>query len=237
MGSFAVMAAEHETPAADVLSAAVVMPVDGASAGGDFYLVQDIGGLTVALVGDVMGNGEDAAPYADRLCAELKHHVRGARDPAELLEQLNASIYGDPDFDRYTTACAVVIDRVSWAAHWAFAGHVPPRWLDSGSPIDGATPGLPLGLGPTCGAISAQRRPLRPGEGMLLFSDGLEDVRGPGGDRFGSARVTHTLARQLHGATPEGVVQGLKEAACEFGAQRLADDLCVLALRLHGQRP
>lgn len=215
-----------------MVSASLVMPVDGATAGGDFCVCEDVGSRTVALVGDVMGNGDDAAPYADRLRDELKDEVQGASDPAELLERMNTSIHADPAFAPYVTACAVIIERGWWAAQWAFAGHLPPHWLDSGLPIDGATPGLPLGLASSCNAISAGQRPLRPGEGLLLFTDGLEDVVGPGRDRFGTARVTHTLARQLHGAPPDAVVQGLKDVACDFGSQKLADDLCLLALRL-----
>jgi sigma-B regulation protein RsbU (phosphoserine phosphatase) len=149
-----------------------------------------------------------------------------------LLEELNATIHGDPAFDRFTTACTIVIDHLAWSAQWAFAGHLPPHWLDTGLPIDGATPGLPLGVEEVCGAVSAERRPLRPGEGMLLFTDGLEDVRGPGGDRFGSVRITHTLARELHGASPDAVVRGLADVACEFGDGELPDDLCVVALRV-----
>jgi sigma-B regulation protein RsbU (phosphoserine phosphatase) len=183
------------------------------------------------LVGDVTGNGSDAAPYANRVCAELSE-IAEEPEPVELLERLNTSIYRDRSFDRFVTACAVVIDRAEWSAVWAFAGHLPPHWLDTGLPLDGATPGFPLGVEPSCGATSAERRPLRPGEGMLLFTDGLEDVRGPGGDRFGSARIMHTLAHRLNRAPPEEVVNVLKDAACAFGQGALPDDLCLVAIRL-----
>jgi serine phosphatase RsbU (regulator of sigma subunit) len=66
---------------------------------------------------------------------------------------------------------------------------------------------------------------------MLVFTDGLEDVQGPGGDRFGAARITHTLARTLTGASPDHVVRRLKEIACDFGQDQLPDDLCLVALR------
>jgi serine phosphatase RsbU (regulator of sigma subunit) len=208
----------------------LVLPAGEDSAGGDFQVVQSIESNTVVFVGDVAGNGGEAAPYANRLCAELQQNL-GLADPAELLEELNTRIYNDPDFDRFVTACSVVINRVSWSARWAFAGHLPPHWLDTGIPLDGATPGLPLGVEERCGATTAERRPLRPGEGMLIFTDGLEDVQGPGGDRFGAARITHTLAHKLGGASPDHIVRKLKEVACAFGENRLPDDLCVVALR------
>jgi phosphoserine phosphatase RsbU/P len=214
-----------------VESAAIVVPAGRAEVGGDFHVVRETGGKTVAVVGDVAGSGPDAARYAERMCAELE----GAADltePVALLEKLNAGIYADPGFDRFVTACVVVIDRLNWSASWAFAGHLPPHWLDTGLPLDGATPGLPLGVEEKCGAVSAEKRPLRPSEGMLLFTDGLEDVKGPGGDRFGSARITHTLARSLNRLSPQEVVRTLKQVVCEFGNNDLPDDLCLVALRI-----
>jgi sigma-B regulation protein RsbU (phosphoserine phosphatase) len=212
-------------------SAAIVVPTGQAPVGGDFQLIRDVGPSTVAVVGDVTGSGADASRYADRLCAELGKAAELA-DPVAVLEKLNRDIHADPGFDRFVTACVVVIDRANWSANWAFAGHLPPHWLDTGLPLDGATPGLPLGVEETCGAVSAELRPLRPGEGMLLFTDGLEDVKGPGGDRFGSARITHTLARMPNGASADEVVRTLKDVACGFGNGELPDDLCLMALRI-----
>lgn len=225
------MAPDTATGEAIVHSAAMIAPSGSDEVGGDFQLVRPVGSKTVAVVGDVTGSGADAAEYAERLCRELADAVALA-DPVPILEELNRVIYARPDFDRFVTACVVVFDRASWSAHWAFAGHLPPHWLDTGLPLDGATPGLPLGVEEACGAISAEQRPLRPGEGMLLFTDGLEDVKGPGGDRFGAARITHTLARSLNGASPDDVVQTLRKIACDFGDGQLPDDLCLLALRL-----
>jgi serine phosphatase RsbU (regulator of sigma subunit) len=219
------------TEDAVVESAATVVPAGSADVGGDFQLVRPVGSKTVAVVGDVAGNGTDAAGYADRLCEELDEAVALA-EPVGLLEELNRSIYADPAFDRFVTACVVVVDRALWSLQWGFAGHLPPHWLDTGIPLDGATPGLPLGVEKTCGVTAAERRPLRPHEGMLIFSDGLEDVKGPGGDRFGSARVTHTLARDLNGASPDEIVETLKDVACDFGDGELPDDLCLVALRV-----
>ena len=196
-----------------VVTAALVTPARDEAVGGDFQLVDEVASRTVVVVGDVTGNGADAAPYAERLCGTLRESIRGAEDPAELLEELNASIYEDRDFDRFVTACALILDCEKWAASWGFAGHLPPHWLDTGLPVDGATPGLPLGVEKRCGAISAERRPLHLYEGFVLFTDGLEDVRGPGGDRFGTARVIHTLGTDLRGASPEATVKGLKKAA------------------------
>jgi serine phosphatase RsbU (regulator of sigma subunit) len=226
------MANIDDTSEADVQCAALVLPAGEANRGGDFKWLKTDGPKTIVVVGDVEGNGEDAAPYADELCQEL-HRDTPPDDAVELLAKLNTRVYADSSFDRFVTVCVVVIDRPHRSAQWAFAGHLPPHWLDTGLPLDGARPGVPLGVDKSCNALSADRRPLRPREGMLLFTDGLEDVKGPGGDRFGSARITHALAQRLHGATPEEVVNHLKDVACDFGEGQLPDDLCLVALRIN----
>lgn len=225
------MTAKRRGGDAKIRSRSLVAPAGETKVGGDFQVVDTVEHRTVAVIGDVAGNGPDAAPYADRACAELRKVVDRA-EPVAVLEELNARIYGEPSFDRYVTARAIVIDPLEWSAQWAFAGHLPPHWLDTGMPLDGATPGLPLGVEMTCGAVSAKRRPLRPAEGFLLFTDGLEDVQGPGDDRFGSARITHTLARELNGASTDEVVSRIKQIVCEFGRGKLPDDLCLVAIRV-----
>jgi sigma-B regulation protein RsbU (phosphoserine phosphatase) len=212
--------------------AVLTAPARNEREGGDFHVVNRARSLTVVVVGDVTGKGQDAAPYAKRAVGRLEGCIDEAKDPAAVLERLNALLLDDVAFDRHVAACAISIDAESRSATWAFAGHLPPHWLDVGLPVDGATPGLVLGAERVCGATSAERRPLHPGEGLVLFTDGLEDVVGPGGDRFGSARVTHALAHDLHGASPEEVVHGLKAAACDFGGGELYDDVCIVALRL-----
>lgn len=222
-----------ETAGEGVQIAVELAPTGAELAGGDFYLILRREPRHVIVVGDVMGKGQEAAPYAARAKQLLQEVVEErSQDPAEILERFNTRLYAAADFDRYVAACAVIIDAGQRAASWALAGHIPPVWLDTGVPVDGARPAFVLGVGPACGATSAGRRPLRPNEGLAIFTDGLEDVLGPGGDRFGIARICHTLANDLHQATPNEIVTGLKRAACNFGEQDLYDDLCIIALRL-----
>jgi serine phosphatase RsbU (regulator of sigma subunit) len=49
----------------------------------------------------------------------------------------------------------------------------------------------------------------------VLYTDGLEDAKGLGGDRFGVARVTHTLT-QVAGRSPDKTVTSLRQAVCAF---------------------
>ncbi len=184
---------EHELrlDTAVVLSAAT-----GHEKGGDFHLLTRVGSRTVAVVGDVEGHGASVAPRAAHVLEILDSVLGDGRDPAEILERLNRVLHDDAGFELFVTACAVTIDHAERSAAWAFAGHLPPHWLDTGLPIDGATPGRMLGVEPSCQSTSAEKRPLKPGEGMVLFTDGVEDVQarratasGPHGSRTCSRRT------------------------------------------------
>lgn len=219
-------------PELELDTAVVLAACTGHETGGDFHLLTRAGSRTVAVVGDVEGHGVAVTPRAEHVLRALEPLVGDGADPAEILERLNRVLHDDADFELFVTACAVTIDHEERSAAWAFAGHLPPHWLDTGLPIDGATPGRMLGVEASCQARSAQKRPLKPGEGMVLFTDGVEDVQSPAGDRFGTARVTHTLATDLRGASAHDVAHGLEAAVLEFGGGRHGDDLCILALRV-----
>jgi serine phosphatase RsbU (regulator of sigma subunit) len=116
---------------------------------------------------------------------------------------------------------------------WSYAGHLPPHRLDAGTPLDGARPGTPLGVQQPVGCTSSGASELERGEGVLLYTDGLEDAVGPGGDRFGTARVTHALSSPPDALPPVDIVDSLRRAVCDWSGRELPDDVCIVAVRAH----
>jgi len=208
------------------------MPAGGASAGGDFWLrAERDDGAPFLLVGDVQGHGEAAAGCAEVMRRVLRDAARSAERPDVWLEAANAELVGrgrPPSL--YTTAVAVLFDSTRRRLTWSYAGHLPPHLLDGGRPLDGTVPGVPLGVREHVGCTSDSIE-LRAGDGVLLYTDGLEDARGPGGDRFGVARITHTLATAPRRLPPADIVERLRVAVCRFAEDRLSDDICILAAR------
>jgi serine phosphatase RsbU (regulator of sigma subunit) len=96
--------------------------------------------------------------------------------------------------------------------------------------------GLPLGLEPETGAHEALGQ-LLPGDGFVVFTDGLYEARagrgGAGGaesEHFGLPRIGDIVAG-LPGAQPAEVVRALRAAAEAFTDGALTDDLCIVAFR------
>jgi sigma-B regulation protein RsbU (phosphoserine phosphatase) len=70
---------------------------------------------------------------------------------------------------------------------------------------------------------------LAPGEALVLFTDGVTDVVGPEGERFGTER----LAEALEGPAPsaQDLAGRLERALDTFGVGPQRDDIACLILR------
>ncbi len=95
----------------------------------------------------------------------------------------------------------------------------------------GCRSGWRISLG--CVTSSAE---LAPGSGLLLYTDGLTEARRAGNgdprglELFGEDRVSAAVSR-MRGMSSVEVVQHLREEVQTFSGGKLADDLCLLALR------
>jgi serine phosphatase RsbU (regulator of sigma subunit) len=97
-------------------------------------------------------------------------------------------------------------------------------------------PGVPLGLGglgPVVGDVAAID--LQPGDGVLIYTDGVTDSQMPDGSPFGEDRLRDLVAREHGaGASPQEVVRRLLRTAIEHSASNLRDDATMVYLRWDG---
>jgi serine phosphatase RsbU (regulator of sigma subunit) len=141
------------------------------------------------------------------------------------------------DGARFVTAvCLIICPPPGREILWAAAGHDTPWELDTGEPLTGGRVGVPLGVGTEFRAAEVGRGTLRPGDGILLFTDGLTEGRSvrrtPGTTRelFGEERA-RCILQEHRGAPPAEVLDALVAAVTEFADGQLADDLCLVAVR------
>ena len=73
---------------------------------------------------------------------------------------------------------------------------------------------------------------LDPGDGMVLFTDGVTDARGPRGV-LGDEVLAEVL-RSVAGAPADEVVLALEQASIDVGVREVQDDVAILALRVTG---
>jgi sigma-B regulation protein RsbU (phosphoserine phosphatase) len=190
------------------------------------------------VVGDVVGHGLEAARCAAFVRSALATFARFTSDPVQLLQLANAALAEQAeDGARFVTAvCLVICPPPGREIMWAAAGHDTPWKLDSGEPLRGGRVGSPLGVGTELHPAGIGRGTLPPGDGILLFTDGLTEGRSvrrrPGVPRelFGEERARRIL-QEHRGAPPAEVLDALVAAVTEFADGPLADDLCLVAVR------
>jgi serine phosphatase RsbU (regulator of sigma subunit)/anti-sigma regulatory factor (Ser/Thr protein kinase) len=210
---------------ADVELAAKYIPAsDEVEVGGDWYdAVALPGGRLVIAIGDVAGQGTQAAATMAQLRMAARAYALGGRSPAEALEQLNAVARGMGDL--MATMIYLVLDADSGEYTFASAGHLPPLHIASGESrfVDGGL-SAPIGAAAFVGYREASGT-LEPGAVLLLYTDGLVERRGHIIDEG-----LRTLAEQTAAAAPNDL-DGLCEDLVHGGGPPTDDDVAVVAIR------
>lgn len=211
------------------LAASFLPATEGVS--GDFYLVAEGPHEATALVvGDVVGKGLGAARRAAFTRTVFATTAPFSDDPGRLLSWANTALVERAEQDRdFVTVGCVTLSPRDRILRWGYAGHPPVLWLDTGEELSGGR-APPLGFSEELACTPAAHH-LTPGTGVLLYTDGVTEAR-HNGDQFGQTRLAQ-IVRSLRGEAPSEVVAAITTEVEQFAATGLADDLCVLAARIH----
>jgi GAF domain-containing protein/anti-sigma regulatory factor (Ser/Thr protein kinase) len=200
----------------------------GTNLGGDWYDLFPVGGGRVGIaVGDVVGRGLPAAALMAQLRTALRSYAVDGHGPSEVVDRLNRMLA----FLRpatMTTAAYLTLDPEHDSVDVVSAGHLPPlviapdgtaRYLD----VSGG-----VALGVTRGArYRVQTHRIEPGSTLVLFTDGVVEVRGESLDD-GLERLRGIAERRY--ASVDALCDGILEEMVADG--RPADDVAILAVRL-----
>jgi len=200
--------------------------------GGDFHLVAaGPHGATVLVVGDVVGHGLLAARRAAFVRTVFVATAPFTDDPAQLLGWVNTALIerAGTSSDFVTAACAT-FQPAERRLRWAYAGHPAALWLDDGGELAPGKQGAPLGLYAELGCVESSHG-TAPGDGVLLYTDGLTEARAPDGSVLGTAAVCAALC-DLRGGSAADTVAALTTRATRFASRGLTDDLFLLAARM-----
>jgi sigma-B regulation protein RsbU (phosphoserine phosphatase) len=200
--------------------------------GGDFYDVFEGQGKWIVVIGDVAGQGAEAATRTSLARFTVRTAAELTGDVGRALAQLNDTLRTQAGLPLCTAVCASLEEREEGTAllTLASAGHPPPLLVSQGKVS-------PLGApGTIAGAFDGEVWPeatavLEPGDVLVFYTDGVLDAVGES-DRFGERRLRDALG-ELTGEVDERLA-GLKARleAFQRGTQR--DDTTVLVLEYRG---
>ncbi|MEV8389238.1 MULTISPECIES: ATP-binding SpoIIE family protein phosphatase [unclassified Streptomyces] len=147
--------------------------------GGDWFdAVKLPGSRTALVVGDVMGHGLNSAAMMGQLRTAVQTMATMELPPAQLLRNLDdlAQRLGE----LYLATCLyAVYDPIRSELQIANAGHIPPvlvRAEDGRAEVLDLPTGAPIGVGGV--AFETTTVEVRPGDRLVLCTDGLVEVRG-----------------------------------------------------------
>ena len=163
--------------------------------GGDFYDVIRLDGERVGLViADVADKGMPAALYMALARSLILAEARRAAAPAEVLRNVNRLLLEVGQEDMFVTVFYGVLDRTTHRLTYARAGHDHPFVLRDGGVMTLDGRGMALGLfDQPLFHVTEEAIDLRPGDRLVLYTDGLTDVIGPDDEMLGRERLVALL--------------------------------------------
>jgi phosphoserine phosphatase RsbU/P len=203
--------------------------------GGDFYDIHPReDGSAAFVLGDVAGNGLEAAVHSGRVRQSLHTLLVVEQRPAQLLHLLNAALRaaGSRLFTTLVVGTMMPVQAGGLRLTLAAGGHPAPLVLRGDGRVDEvAVHGGIVGVLPEV-RFHQTTVTLAPGEMLLLYSDGLTEAR-KHGDReelFGDARLKAALA-DCAGRSAEAVAAHLRRVAFDWLGETEHDDLTFLVVQ------
>jgi PAS domain S-box-containing protein len=199
--------------------------------GGDFYDFLELeDGRLGLIVGDVSGKGVPAAIVMAITRTMLHASYRlGSPEPGEILEQVNNILYPDIPPNMFVTCLAALLDSSTGRLHYANAGHDLPYLRHADGVGELRASGMPLGLMPNM-RYEQKEITLKPGESVLLYSDGLVEAHNPRREMFGFPRMQRYVGAHPGGATLiDSLLAELERFTGEEWEQE--DDIALLTLQ------
>jgi phosphoserine phosphatase RsbU/P len=211
-----------------------------AGVGGDCYDAIAFRHCRVALsIADVVGKGIPAALLMSNLQAAVRAFAGETTGPGELCQQVNRILCGNIAEGRFISFFYCVVDTEHGTLTYANAGHYPPLLIRGDGSVERLTAGGPV-LGIFNDAAYEERQVrIASGDRLVLFTDGITDVRRAGADEhaanyddFGEDRLV-ALTRD-HRACRACVLQERVSAAVSaFAGGEFQDDATLIVAAIN----
>jgi len=209
--------------------------VQARAIGGDFFDMQDMpDGQFGFLVGDVAGKGPAAALLTSKILGIFSAFVSVGDSPEQTVDHINKVLTRRQIDARYAT---LLYGQLSADGKLMFcnAGHNPPLIYGADGLRRIETGGMPVGMFEMA-PYSCDTITLKPGDTMVLYSDGVTEAHNVAGEEFSEARLVQVMERYTRGSADivlEQIINAVKEFA--HGAEQY-DDVTALVVKYTGPK-
>jgi len=207
--------------------------------GGDFFDILTLSDtLAGVLICDVMGHGVRAALVTAIVRGLVEELRSDAADPGRFVTEMNrslCSILHQTTTPLFATAFYVVVDAARGTMRWANAGHPAPfhvrRTAGTVERLQriGEKPGPALGLLNTATYTTSDGL-LAAGDLIMLFTDGLYEIDGPGDTLYEMSQLTAAITSLRALPTPQLFDDLIAELRRFSVTGEFGDDMCLVGM-------
>ena len=201
--------------------------------GGDYYDIFLNGDEVEMVIADVSGHSVGAALIMVETRSVLRAQLQTLHSPAEILAALNHLLHDDlTRAELFITMSYLSYHTKTGRLRYTNAGHPPPLLYrasgDSFLELDAE--GLIIGVHRE---VSFQERSLsiERGDLLLLYTDGIIEAEGAGGELFGTRRLQTILSREHRKPAAEVITAVLAAVRAFSGLASFKDDISMLVLK------
>ena len=164
--------------------------------GGDCYDVVHIGGRRFGIsIADVAGKGMPAALLMSNIQALVRTFTGDGNGPSDVAARVNRALCGNTGLATMVTFFHAIVDGDAGTITFCNAGHNPPLLVRASGAVERlATGGLVLGVADDA-TYEQLQAPLRSGDRLLLFTDGLTEAERADGELFEDERLVAAAVR------------------------------------------
>ncbi|MCA8984357.1 MAG: serine/threonine-protein phosphatase [Planctomycetaceae bacterium] len=200
--------------------------------GGDYYdFLRLSRGRFGVVVGDVSGHDLAASILASQTRAYLRAYADSLDDLSDVFTRLNNALVVDTQQRRFVTMFCAVISADRNSLVYAAAGHQGFLLRQSGDVETLDSNFLPLGMTDQGKVEVTDLAGLRPGDSLLIVTDGITEALSPEGEQYGLTRLLEFLRQESARPVPD-LVQRLQQNVNEFCTGiPPSDDVTVVLVR------
>ena len=210
--------------------AGAVHPAERVS--GDFFDYIPLGDDSVGvLVADVSGHGLGPALLMAQTQAYLHALAESYADPGKLLTHTNR-LFATSNSGHFVTMFLGRLDAVTRSFVYACAGHRGYLIASNGAVRVLDSTSIPLGVEEATTTSSAPAITLKPGDTLLVPTDGTEEAMSPEGRMFGRERMLDVVRNNGNSSATQ-IVDALFRKARKFTENRpQVDDITALVVKV-----